>query len=199
MALSASMPFMKGKLLDTDTRWEFLCQAVDDRTPKERAPGGLPKSRYGPVSLYLSEDKRNLKSNTDVKKRINRWARRFLFKKAKEMDVPLDKKMIEHVSSLFVRDNLCVFKNWVEDEPNLKDTKLFEAIQSSNWNDVRFKPPPSLDSSVGWRVEFRTLDVQLTPNQCFLFSHSIQLLARMISSLQEDVNFYIPISMVVRC
>jgi glutamate--cysteine ligase catalytic subunit len=196
MALSASTPFMKGTLLDTDTRWELLCQAVDDRNKRERAPGCLHKSRYGAASIYMSEDKRNLKKYCDVGKRLNRWARTFLFKKAKEMNISIDKKMIEHVSTLFVRDNLCVFRTWVDKEVDPGDTKLFEAIQSSNWNNVRFKPPPSMDSSIGWRVEFRTLDVQLTPSQTFLFSHSIQLLARIITSLKDELNFYIPLSLV---
>jgi len=38
----------------------------------------------------------------------------------------------------------------------------FENLQSTNWNSMRFKPPPTLDSEIGWRVEFRIMDIQLT-------------------------------------
>lgn len=31
----------------------------------------------------------------------------------------------------------------------------FENIQSTNWQTLRFKPPPP-NSPIGWRVEFRT-------------------------------------------
>lgn len=49
-----------------------------------------------------------------------------------------------------------------KDKINLNDeevTSHFEAIQSSNWNSVRFKPPPSYNSKIGWRVEFRTMEI----------------------------------------
>lgn len=137
-----------------------------------------------------------MKAYNDTKKTINKWARKFLQKKSKELEVKLDNKLLDHFASLFVRDNLCVFKGTLEHEINLTETKLFEAIQSSNWNDVRFKPPPSMDSSVGWRVEFRSMDVQLTSELTFLFSHSVVVLSRMLIKLHDEVNFYMPISLV---
>jgi glutamate--cysteine ligase catalytic subunit len=52
-------------------------------------------------------------------------------------------------------------------EGELKDDQIddenitihFENLQSTNWNSLRFKPPPSQGSNVGWRVEFRTMDI----------------------------------------
>jgi glutamate--cysteine ligase catalytic subunit len=43
-------------------------------------------------------------------------------------------------------------------DPNF-NTAFFESIQSTNWNSVRFKPPPSINSEIPWRVEFRTMEV----------------------------------------
>lgn len=37
---------------------------------------------------------------------------------------------------------------------------LFEMLNGTNWNSVRLKIP--IDSEIGWRVEFRTMEVQLT-------------------------------------
>ena len=34
-------------------------------------------------------------------------------------------------------------------------------IQSTNWQTMRFKPPPP-NTKIGWRVEFRPMEVQLT-------------------------------------
>lgn len=196
LALSGSMPFYKGKLLDSDTRWEFLCQAVDDRNERERLPGGIARSRYGPIGLYLSDDKRNLGIYNDCKRTLNKWARKYLKAQAKSHGVHLDTKLLDHFAFLFVRDNLCIFSAVVEKDPNINDTKLFEAIQSSNWNDVRFKPPPSLDSKIGWRVEFRSIDVQATPEQTFLFTHAVQILSRILIKMHDKLNFYIPITKV---
>lgn len=153
------MPFHKGRLLDTDTRWDFICQSVDDRSERERKPGAIEKSRYSSISLYLSDDKKNLDIYNDKKRTLNKWARKFLKKKAEEAGLKMDSKLLDHYGYLFVRDNLCIFKGTLEHEFHYNETKLFEAIQSSNWNDVRLKPPPSMDSQIGWRVEFRSMDV----------------------------------------
>jgi glutamate--cysteine ligase catalytic subunit len=196
LALSGSMPFYKGKLLDSDTRWEFLCQAVDDRTQRERLPGGIVRSRYGSIGLFLSADKKNLNIYNDSKRTLNKWARKYLKAQAKLQGLHLDTKLLDHFAFLFVRDNLCVFSAVAENEPNINETKLFEAIQSSNWNDVRFKPPPNLDSKIGWRVEFRSIDVQVTPEQTFLFTHAVQILSRILIKMHDDLNFYIPITKI---
>lgn len=92
-----------------------------------------------------------------------------------------------------------MFKGTVEkclEEPDLQETKLFEAIQSSNWNDVRLKPPPSLQSSIGWRVEFRSMEVQLTPSLTFLFSYSLLILSRLLAYMRTSLSFYLPLSLV---
>ena len=36
---------------------------------------------------------------------------------------------------------------------------LFQNIQSTNWQTMRFKPPPP-NSNIGWRVEFRPMEVE---------------------------------------
>ena len=58
---------------------------------------------------------------------------------------------------------------------------------------MRFKPPTP-NSSIGWRVEFRSMDIQLTDHENTAYSVFIVLLAKTISYF--DLNFYIPISKV---
>lgn len=59
---------------------------------------------------------------------------------------------------------------------------------------MRFKPPPSKESKIGWRVEFRTMDIQLTD---FENSALIVLLGLIINVINNfDVDFIMPISMV---
>lgn len=58
---------------------------------------------------------------------------------------------------------------------------------------MRFKPPPP-NSNIGWRVEFRPMEVQLTDFENAAFATFIVLLSRTILSLK--LNFLIPISKV---
>lgn len=69
----------------------------------------------------------------------------------------------------------------------------FENIQSTNWQTIRFKPPP-VNSPIGWRVEFRSMEVQMTDFENAAFSIFIVLLSRAILSF--DLGFYMPISQV---
>ena len=196
MALSASTPIQKGKLLNTDTRWEMLSSSVDDRNARERRVGGIEKSRYSAVNYFISNDPRHLKSYNDKKYTINIKMKRYYKKMLKAEGLTIDNRLLNHLSYHLVRDNICIFKDdKIEKE---EATNHFEAFQSSNWNDVRFKPPPSLDSQIGWRVEFRSIDAQLTPEQNFLFSHACLVLFRLLTCAKTNCNFYIPMSKVSR-
>lgn len=61
---------------------------------------------------------------------------------------------------------------------------------------MRFKPPPSMDSDIGWRTEFRSIDLQITAHQNFLFTHAVVVLTRIITFFKDKYNFYVPISKV---
>lgn len=50
----------------------------------------------------------------------------------------------------------------------------------TNWNSVRLKAPPSLDSEIGWRVEFRTTELSLTPDENSAISILVHMLVRML-------------------
>ena len=73
----------------------------------------------------------------------------------------VDDRLAEHVAKLFTRDPVPAYEGeFMEDNIDDDDiTMHFENLQSTNWNSLRFKPPPSQDSKIGWRVEFRTMDI----------------------------------------
>lgn len=58
---------------------------------------------------------------------------------------------------------------------------------------MRFKPPPP-NSPIGWRVEFRSMEVQISDFSNAAYSVFIVLLTRVILSF--GLNFYMPISKV---
>lgn len=77
-----------------------------------------------------------------------------------------------------------------------ESTDHFENLQSTNWQTMRFKPPPSKTSPIGWRVEFRSMEIQLTDFENAAFAIFVVLVTRAVLSF--NTNFYIPISKVGR-
>jgi glutamate--cysteine ligase catalytic subunit len=59
---------------------------------------------------------------------------------------------------------------------------------------MRFKPPPSKDSKIGWRVEFRSMDIQLTDFENAAMTILLGLIVNVINNF--DVDFIMPISLV---
>ena len=102
----------------------------------------------------------------------------------------IDDALANHIAHLFIRDPLVIFSERV-DQDDEDSMDHFENIQSTNWQTIRFKPPPP-NSSIAWRVEFRSMEVQLTDFENAAFSIFIVLLTRAILSF--NLNFYMPIS-----
>jgi glutamate--cysteine ligase catalytic subunit len=105
----------------------------------------------------------------------------------------VDDLLAKHIGYLFIRDPIVIFSEMInQDDDN--DNDHFENLQSTNWQTVRFKPPPPSNSNIGWRVEFRSMEVQATDFENAAFAAFIVLLTRAI--LAFNINFYMPISEV---
>ncbi|KAB1261894.1 Glutamate--cysteine ligase catalytic subunit, partial [Camelus dromedarius] len=190
MALSAASPFYRGYVSDIDCRWGVISASVDDRTREERGLEPLKnnsyrisKSRYDSIDSYLSEcgEKYN-----DLDLTIDREIYGHLLQEG------IDHLLAQHVAHLFIRDPLTLFEEKIHlDDANESDH--FENIQSTNWQTMRFKPPPP-NSDIGWRVEFRPMEVQLTDFENSAYVVFVVLLTRVILSYKLD--FLIPLSKV---
>ena len=101
----------------------------------------------------------------------------------------MDERLAVHFAHLFIRDPLVIFQEDLE-ELRLDSTNHFENLQSTNWQHMRFKPPP-MNADIGWRVEFRSMEIQITDFENAAFAIFIVLVTRVILSF--DLNFYIPI------
>lgn len=108
------------------------------------------------------------------------------------MSAGVDELLATHFAHLFIRDPIVIFEETMNQDDE-KSSDHFENIQSTNWQTVRFKPPPP-DSPIGWRVEFRSCEVQITDYENAAYAVFIVLLTRAI--MQLGLNFYIPISKV---
>lgn len=146
----------------------------------------LPKSRYASNSTYISQDPRLRPEYLDPNLVIDQHIKQRL------IDGGMDDLLATHFAHLFIRDPIVVF---AEDLKHLDLSKAdhFENLQSTNWQHMRFKPPPP-GSDTGWRVEFRPMEIQVTDFENAAFSIFIVLITRAILSF--NLNFYIPITRV---
>lgn len=184
MALTAATPIFRGYLVNTDCRWDVISASVDDRTVVER--GKIRKSRYGSVSRYIFNGNRNKPEYNDLPLIYNENVYDML------CDAGIDELLAKHLAHLYIRDPLVIYEELLEQD-NWNSTDHFENIQSTNWQTLRFKPPPS-NSDIGWRVEFRSMEVQPDDHGNAAFSIFIVLLARTIFFF--NLNFYLPLSLV---
>uniref|UniRef100_A0A8C7JSU9 Glutamate--cysteine ligase n=1 Tax=Oncorhynchus kisutch TaxID=8019 RepID=A0A8C7JSU9_ONCKI len=156
-----------------------FCPIVPLKSNKFR----ILKSRYDSIDSYLSScgDKYN-----DIDLTIDEEINKQL------LDAGIDKLLAQHIAHLFIRDPLSLFEEKIHlDDENESDH--FENLQSTNWQTMRFKPPPP-NSDIGWRVEFRPMEVQLTDFENSAYVVFIVLLTRVILSYKLD--FLIPLSKV---
>jgi glutamate--cysteine ligase catalytic subunit len=193
LALTAASPVWRGYLADVDCRWNVIAGSVDDRSEEERGLKPLsenrfriPKSRYDSVDLYLSTDWINRPEYNDNPLPYDES----VYDRLRNHGI--DDLLSKHISHLFVRDPLVVFTETI-DQDDETSTDHFENLQSTNWQTLRFKPPPP-NSDIGWRVEFRTMEVQMTDFENAAFAVFVVLLSRAIMAF--NLNLYIPISKV---
>ncbi|KAH9985787.1 glutamate-cysteine ligase catalytic subunit [Russula compacta] len=193
LALTAASPLWRGYIADVDCRWNVIAGSVDDRTEEERGLKPLknnrmriPKSRYDSVDLYISETWMNRPEYNDNPLPIDQD----IYDRMRQHGI--DELLSKHIAHLFIRDPIVIFSELL-DQDDSTSTDHFENLQSTNWQTLRFKPPPP-NSPIGWRVEFRSMEVQMTDFENAAFTVFIVLLSRAIMSM--NINFYVPISKV---
>ncbi|XP_052763772.1 glutamate--cysteine ligase catalytic subunit-like [Mya arenaria] len=188
LALTAASPIYRGFVSDLDTRWTVISQSVDDRTEEERGLKPLEKekfvinkSRYDSIDSYLS---------CDIYSDIDLVYDRDIYQQL--IDAGIDDLVSRHVAHLFIRDPISLFSEKIHQNDE-EDTDHFENIQSTNWQTMRFKPPPP-KSNIGWRVEFRPMEVQLTDFENAAYTTFLVLMTRVI--LTFGLKFIIPLTKV---
>ncbi len=192
LVMSSACPIFKGKITDYDNRWKIISDSVDDRTEDERninSQNYIEKSRYGPVYSYISDSKYSYDFNNDYRKfPINKDYYNKLIQNG------ISPKLSEHFCNLLVRDPLVIFSEKINiDDKN--DMSHFENINSTNWNALRFKLPRSSDGDTCFKIEIRTLDLQISPYENTSMICMI-LLTYALILCSNEINFIIPISKV---
>lgn len=191
LALSAASPVYRGYLTDRDCRWDVISASVDDRTREESSETArlkeskfrIQKSRYDSISAYLS---RQGQKYNDLPLEYDKGYYELMVANKVEPSIA------RHIAHLFIRDPITLYREKLDQADSELDH--FENIQSTNWQTLRFKPPPSVNSPIGWRVEFRPLEAQTTDFENAAYTVFITLLTRVI--LAYKLNFLLPLSLV---
>ena len=182
--------------IDCVPRWDIIAASVDDRTRQERGLEPLttnkfviPKSRYDSIDSYLSNCCQKWEGYNDIHIIYDEELYKTL------LDGGVDEMMAKHVAHLFIRDTVSLFNNKVREdgEYDENDTDHFENIQSTNWQTMRFKPPPP-GQSIGWRVEFRPCELQISDFENAAICCFVVILTRAILSF--GWNLLMPLSLV---
>ncbi|ORM40516.1 Glutamate--cysteine ligase [Babesia sp. Xinjiang] len=192
LALTASTAAFIGTMSSHTTRWRVLSQSVDDRRDEELEL--VPFSRFSTVTLYISKEPYLLENY----KRLNDVAvpsRPDVYKAC--LDAGIDRVMARHFAYIMARDPLVAFHEDLDAVDTHNTDSHFEAFQSTNWNTVRFKPPPLQAGGsypIPWRVEFRCCEAQLRDRESACIVAVIALTVRVL--LKERWNLYMPMSLV---
>jgi len=183
LCLSAACPVWRGFLSDIDCRWNVISEAADDRTVEEKNSNKLP-SRYCATPCYLSDKNKHL---NDVELPIDEE----IVSKLIEADMP--ETLARHFGHLFVRDPLVIIDEFRHPKDETSSYH-FENLNSLVWYSLRLKPPPLNDDVMGWRVEFRPMDIQMTDFENAALTVFLALMTRAIITYGLDLA--IPISQV---
>jgi len=149
LALSASTPIYRSKLSEIDCRYGVLDQSMDDRTPEERGEVPLKndkfrlrRGRHGPTDCYLQ-------ASSQMYNDLEVQYEEKLYQQLREGDV--DESLAKFIAHLFIRDPILAFRERIE-QNDVESSEHFDSVLSTNWNNMRLKPPPIDEPSIGWRV-----------------------------------------------
>ena len=189
-AITAAAPIYRGYLSELDNSYYVLGEGSDDRTAEERGLKPLKldkyrinKLRWDSVDCYLTPE---AEEYNDIHLHYDEKLYDHLIEEG------IDAPMAQHVAHLFMRDPLLLFRDKVHQNDE-EDTGHFDNLNTSTWQTLRFKPALP-NTELGWRVEFRPCDVQLTDFENAAVSCFVILLTRAI--LYYKLNLLTPISKV---
>ena len=105
------------------------------------------------------------------------------------MEVEMDDRLVRHLANILTRDLIQDYETIPE---RIKDTFIYEIMRATRWGTVKMKIPDFKEGS-NWRVEIRTPEMQVLPDENAAFFLFLYLLARVFNE-REDFNLYIPLT-----
>lgn len=191
LALSAATPIYKGRLVATDTRWEAMCWAGDDRKPSEK-PDLQPRS--GCTPMYLEEAPSARQMNDQVLKSAE-GTKSDLYKHGVP---PALATYLAHVLGRAPLVGTACMPETDDMSTSAQDARMesLNVHMSTWWPHVRLKLPvlSNANDSLPWRVEFRPMEAQPSDMENAALVVALRVLQQTIQHFNLDLK--IPISAV---
>ncbi|KRH92813.1 Gamma-glutamylcysteine synthetase, partial [Pseudoloma neurophilia] len=172
---------------------QFMVCLSDRQTPykKSTQKPTIRKSKFSCSDMFISEDASSF-NDTEVSYRQEHFD--YLVNRK------VDANMAKYIASLFIRDPLVNIKEYDcknEDKENFYE---FLNIQSNNFKSTMLKLP--IDD--GWRVELRSIEIQVTPYENYCIIIFVTLLVEWfrliyrekLAEKKTNIGFYVPMSLV---
>lgn len=110
-------------------------------------------------------------------------------KLAEELNIEIDEKLVLHLATL-TRNDLVDAPEYYKDMPD-EESEIYFNLSGKVYHTVRLKPP--MDDNMGWLLEFRPMEILLTPDEKSAVILFLHLIVRLLHE-NEKINWYIPIS-----
>lgn len=187
LALSAATPIYQGILVDTDVRWNQTARAVDDRVEDEVSQVA---ERWSTAPMYLREGSgaTTVKLNPKFQERVNKDA---AFLESEGMD-PV---MASYFAHLHLRDPLYLSAKAGKQE-EVTPEAVHKSICASVWSHVRLKIPEPDAAGMGWRVEFRPMEVQLSDFANTALLIFLDLVRQVLANMSEQLELWMDLELV---
>ncbi|KAG5831185.1 hypothetical protein ANANG_G00301140 [Anguilla anguilla] len=170
MALSAASPFYRGHVSDIDCRWGVISASVDDRTKEERGVEPLKNNKF-----------RIFKSRYDsIDSYLSPCGEKY-----NDIELTID----EEINQQLLDAASSRRKSTWTTQTNPTTLRTCSPPTGRQCDSSRLP-----NSDIGWRVEFRPMEVQLTDFENSAYVVFVVLLTRVILSYKLD--FLIPLSKV---
>lgn len=190
LALSAATPIYKGKLVVTDTRWEAMCWAGDDRKSSEK-PEVPPRLGCTPMYLEETTSARQMNDQSVVAGDGPKFD-------LHQYGVPA--AIATYFAHILERepliDTTCTGGPVISSTSQDKRVASLNTQMSTWWPHVRLKLPvlSNVDKGLPWRVEFRPMEAQPSDMENAALVVALRVLQQTIQHF--DLDLKIPISAV---
>ncbi|KRH94961.1 Gamma-glutamylcysteine synthetase [Pseudoloma neurophilia] len=172
---------------------QFMVCFSDRRTSykKSTQKPTIRKSKFSCSDMFISEDASQF-NDTEVSYKQEHFD--YL------VNQKVDTTMAKYIASLFIRDPLVNIKEYISKNKDTENFYEFLNIQSNNFKSTMLKLP--IDD--GWRVELRSIEIQVTPYENYCIIIFVTLLVEWFRSIYQEklagngtnIGFYLPMSLV---
>ncbi|KRH92708.1 Gamma-glutamylcysteine synthetase, partial [Pseudoloma neurophilia] len=172
---------------------QFMVCLSDRQTPykKSTQKPTIRKSKFSCSDMFISEYASQF-NDTEVS--FKQEHLNYL------VNQKVDVTMAKYIASLFIRDPLVNIKEYECENEDEESIYKFLNIQSNNFKSTMLKLP--IDD--GWRVELRSIEIQVTPYENYCIIIFVTLLVEWVRSIYQEklaekktnIGFYIPMSLV---